>query len=510
MAASGSRAPDVVTATRINSQPLLSGSFCEAHEVAGKLSNRPHEARAVELTAVEPSGTEVQGSDAACSPDVAKLLCRRNIRAMFAFQLLSALAWGTAMGPVFDRYLYLLGSGGARDPQLLPIHGANSLVGLAESISGITSLVMAIPVGILVDRHPDRRARLLRASALVGLTAALVGLLAVLMDEVLLLTLMLVLFGAFSELSSSASEAIFADSIPAGERSGLFVTKAIFSTVGAACGPFISALGLLFLGDVWQPHQMKAVIISGVLITAPAVATLFFFRDPPPVDPLKEASPQSAALEDSGPAAEVPRGELRFGPLSAKHVPVLISVSDFITCIGAGMTVKFFNLFFIQDHGFSPVAISLLQTGYPLVIAVFMKFTQRLAKPFGRAQASLLFFSLNVLCLVVLGEVTWLPILLCVFLLRGGFANSTYPLDRSILMDFTPSSQRGMWNSIASLTSMTWSGSAFIGGFISDAHDYRFTFLITALLYGIACVVYVPLVKLVPRKEQDAASSGQR
>ena len=86
--------------------------------------------------------------------------------------------------------------------------------------------------------------------------------------------------------------------------------------------------------------------------------------------------------------------------------------------------------------------------------------------------------------------------------------SGTYPIDRSILMDFTPSSQRGMWNAVTlgdllisqqrarsllfpgwilpatcnwsvagsprnSLTSMTWSGSAFLGGLLSDAKDYR-------------------------------------
>ena len=39
-----------------------------------------------------------------------------------------------------------------------------------------------------------------------------------------------------------------------------------------------------------------------------------------------------------------------------------------------------------QDEHFSPVAISLLQTAYPLVIAGFMKITERLAKPLGRPQ----------------------------------------------------------------------------------------------------------------------------
>lgn len=169
--------------------------------------------------------------------------------------------------------------------------------------------------------------------------------------------------------------------------------------------------------------------------------------------------------------------------------------------------MKFFSLFFIEDQKFSPVAICSLQTAYPLMIAVFMKFTERASTCLGRAQASLLFFSSNILCLLVLSQVRNLPVLLAVYLVRGGFANSTNAVDRSILADFTPSSQRGRWSAVQSFTSITWSGSAFLGGILSDSHDYRFTFLITALLYCGSCLIYMPLLWLVPRNEATSAAA---
>mmetsp|Transcript_20430 Transcript_20430/g.49696 ORF Transcript_20430/g.49696 Transcript_20430/m.49696 type:complete len:152 (+) Transcript_20430:85-540(+) len=53
---------------------------------------------------------------------------------------------------------------------------------------------------------------------------------------------------------------------------------------------------------------------------------------------------------------------------------------------------------------------------------------------------------------------------------------------------------------------MTWAGSAFIGGRLADSHDYRFTFMITALIYLFALILYTPLVFLVPRNEADFLS----
>merc|ERR1719272_1433635 len=101
---------------------------------------------------------------------------------------------------------------------------------------------------------------------------------------------------------------------------------------------------------------------------------------------------------------------------------------------------------------------------------------------------------------MLLSKITNLPLLVGLFLIRGGFANAGSPLNRSILMDFTTSDQRGMWNAIDSLTGMSWSGSAFIGGLLADAHDYRYTFLITGFVYLTATVIYSPTLCLVPRE----------
>jgi len=427
---------------------------------------------------------------------------------MYVFQILNSMAWGMALGPVFDRYLYYLGGGAAVGPTLVPKHQRNSLVGMTESISGLSSLFLAIPVGLLVDREQQSRSRLLKQSTVFAVLSCILAIVACITDVVLFLFASLVLLGVFMEISGSTSEAIFADSVPAGSRSGVFTTKTILTTVGTAIGPMLSAIGLLIIGDNWQPHQMKAVVIVGSLFMPISCIPCLFFQDPPVAASVPSAT-QSPAIESPGAVSfSCPQNPLRarkFGPLRGRHVPFILATADFITCIGAGMTVKFFNLFFIQDMHFNPTDICLLQTAYPLVIAVFVKFTQRLAKPFGRAQASCAFFSVNVLCLLMLSQVKSLPMLLCVFLLRGGFANSTSAIDRSILMDCTPSSQRGRWNAVQSFTSMTWSGSAFLGGLSADSHDYRFTFLITAFVYATACVVYSPLLALVPRREADAA-----
>lgn len=169
------------------------------------------------------------------------------------------------------------------------------------------------------------------------------------------------------------------------------------------------------------------------------------------------------------------------------------------------MTVKFFNLFFVNDYKFSPVQITILQAVYPLCICVFVMILGRLASIFGRAKTSVVSFALNGCCFIMLSEIQkplWL--LLLVFMVRGGLANAVAPLDKSIMTDYTPTTQRGFWNALESFSSMTWSGSAFIGGILSDKQDYRMTFKVTGFLYLAACLIYAPLLWLVPLEVDEA------
>lgn len=110
----------------------------------------------------------------------------------------------------------------------------------------------------------------------------------------------------------------------------------------------------------------------------------------------------------------------------------------------------------------------------------------------------------------------------------GGFFSLNVPLHvKPATQDFVPSSERGRWNAAESISSMSWSGSAVIGGtsktggvlwqclgcmisgsigeiadilmcrvaamsfpgYLMDAYDYRQTFVITACIYLVAALM---------------------
>mmetsp|Transcript_84682 Transcript_84682/g.229814 ORF Transcript_84682/g.229814 Transcript_84682/m.229814 type:complete len:207 (+) Transcript_84682:158-778(+) len=193
----------------------------------------------------------------------------------------------------------------------------------------------------------------------------------------------------------------------------------------------------------------------------------------------------------------------------AAAVPYLLLAAELITSVGAGMTVKFFGLWFKNVFKFTPAGLSLLSCATPVAMAVAVEVLKRVARrcPCGPVPAVLGFWLTSIACLLLMVHVKDWRLLVVLHLLRTALANAKEPIARAILADFIPSSRRGRWNAVHSLTGMTWTGSAFLGGILCDRYGYGKTFVITAGLYLLSALLWLPLIKLVPR-EKDAAEGN--
>eukprot|EP01068_Selenidium_serpulae_P010029 Selendium_serpulae@DN5375_c0_g1_i1.p1 len=196
-----------------------------------------------------------------------------------------------------------------------------------------------------------------------------------------------------------------------------------------------------------------------------------------------------------------------------KWAPLIIACTDVFRAIGSGMSVRFFTLFFINDYGFSPVQTSALSMFYLLGIACLTDMANKVSKRIGRAEASISFQAIGIILLIALVKLRNIYIVVIVFLLRGAFANGCSTIDRAMVSDYTKTSQRGKYNAIESINSVTWCGSAVIGGIISDKTDYRFSFVVTAGVYTIGLLFYCPVLFLLPQdkphKQDDEETDSQ-
>lgn len=407
-----------------------------------------------------------------------KDLCDRNVKVMYSFYFLFSMARGLMQGPFLDQFIFTLASETSENL-------GNLIVGSFESVAGITKLLVAIPIGCWLDARPTHRAAVARRAVPWGLLAVTFGVTSLWTDRLELVGLMLFIFTCFSELATCVAGAIFADSLMSkslSERTSAYTKCQVFETLGIGVGSGLNGVAMLIFKsqdlDEWSGFQTKATLLAGFALLFPTMLALVAFKNPPQV--VKDTSDESSEGSEE----------------ARCWVPYLLSMSLLLSSLGSGLIVKFLPLFFIQLHGMSPAEISLLQCGTPFVVAAATKLLGSCAQAVGRGKISVFCLVGVILSLIFMSKVSTLWLLLALFIIRGSLANARFPLTWSILMDYTPSTRRGLWNSVLSVLSMSWSASAVLGGAIVDQHSYQYSFQVAAGLFAAALALFLPLLTL--------------
>ena len=387
---------------------------------------------------------------------------------MMWFTFMNSFSAVIALGEFFDTYLYL--RGGRRSMQ----------VGWAESCNGIAALLMSLPTALVVDK--TSRARLLRLSAVAGLGTSALTALGILGDSFALILAGLFLSGCVSTVVASASSALFADSIPLRHRTRMYTNLHILETLAGALGYSLVAVFFAVLGDCWKLWMLHVALVFGNVGLMTSMCFLQNWRD---VRGAREDCPGEDELIEERVTCSV--------------VPYLIVANDLVMSVGAGMTVKYFPLFFIQDYSLRPYEICILFGISPLSTAATMKGCEWASRTRGRPFVTLLSSTCGVICLVTISQVRDRWVVIVAFILRDALTNGVTPLDTSMLMDAVPRKHRGKWSTMDSVVLVSWSASAILGGLLIDAehHDFRLAFLLTSAIYAVALVIRAPLLYLV-------------
>ena len=422
--------------------------------------------------------------------------------------------------------------------------GKNGPVGDVEAVSGLASLISALPVGYLADKF--RRDEVISAGGvLILVTAALHCLLLgwIGVDEealdgddrkrelsFFLLASVMALWGVGGGVINGPSQALYADSIPAGSRSRYYMYLFTSYMIASCAGPLVSIGLFQAIGDEWDLRHLRLILYVGLSMEAVAASVMFFFDDDKALpegegggeqnenaDTNDTSSNTDEEVAESEEIAERQEGQAMEqdggnGPFNygQRFIPIVLCLQSCVFAIGSGMTVKFFPLFFKEEVGMSPSQVQVIYVAVPIVMALLSGVGEKIAKGFGRVQTMILLNTGGVLCLFsMVFAKEYLDshpfVLVPIYVLRTGLMNCTYPLNESILMDYVPKNERARWKSLDSVVSFGWCGSAALGGWLTDKYDYTYTFFITAIIQGIGIICFLPLVPLVPRKEQDLA-----
>ncbi|CAL1142338.1 unnamed protein product, partial [Cladocopium goreaui] len=410
-----------------------------------------------------------------------------NVRAMYGFSFILQMVQCLAQSQYLDEYIFKVAEG------ISPHHG-NLVVGTLESIAGVTKLLVAFPIGCVVDWRPASRTRLAWVALGLGCPTVVIGVLAILSGRLWMLTIMQVAFVIFAEFASCLAMAIFTDSLASrslDQRTAAFANVQVFQNLGTAAGSATYALTLLSFQapEDWTGFQTKSALLAGFALLVPVMLSLFAFP---------QAQKESKDLPAEQPEIQT---EIKTG---RAWVPYVVLLALLILALAAGMVFKFFPLFFINIYGMSVVQISVVQAIEPLVKACFTYLVGVCAPVVGRAKATSVCMVGVIGCLLGLSiqreEGTHLLSSLALFMFRGSLAQASFALAWAILMDCVPASQRGRWSSSCTVLNMSWSGAAVIAGELLDKHGYQYTFCIAAGLCAVALVVFSPLLLLKPQR----------
>jgi predicted MFS family arabinose efflux permease len=201
-----------------------------------------------------------------------------------------------------------------------------------------------------------------------------------------------------------------------------------------------------------------------------------------------------------------------WGRISKALTPTLL------IAVGAGFTVPFLNLFFVNVHHMSTSGYSLVYSLSAILVAYGAMAVPFIKKRWGYHIAVPFTQGLSIVALVAMATTQWYSelniavyIALIFFLLRQPLMNMAGPMTTDVVMGYVGPKNREM---VSALTMATWSGSWFISSRIfQDLRERNYAyvniFLITAALYVVGVTWYYFLVREYNKMEKGISNKEQ-
>jgi MFS family permease len=349
-----------------------------------------------------------------------------------------------------------------------------AFLGLLTTVSSLTALLAAFPMGYLSDILQRKTAMILGSLG----TFLSVGVMLLFPSRTVFLV-MNVVMGASQALSQISTGPFVVENSSNVERSYLYSFSMGFMNTANFVGNWIGGYLPKWTG-LWRSVTATsssayawalAVAVIGYLVSV--IPFLFIRRQDR--DKLSERS--------------------IFAPLGYfRDHPVLLGkliLPTLLISMGAGLVMPFMNVYFRTVHGQSDAVIGTLFAWGSAATALGMLLAPLLADRWGKMPVVMATQGLSVPFLAILGFVPNFELVVIAYYLRVALMNMSTPIYQTFALEQIDPSARGM---VASLNSMAWSfGWAFspiISGWIQVRWGFGPAFLGTMTLYTVAVGLY--------------------
>ncbi|MDY6846647.1 MAG: MFS transporter [Chloroflexota bacterium] len=348
-----------------------------------------------------------------------------------------------------------------------------TFMGLLSTVSSMSVLIAALPMGYLADVL-GRKLSLVISAIVIGASILLM----VTAPTVPILIVTNILMGVGSSLGSVTSGPFLMENSGEIERTYLFsissgLRMAAFS-VGDWVGGFLPTWfgGFLDVSPISAQAYAWAIGVSGVLVFVAVIPRLM-------LKPKKIPSDQKTAFAPITYARENP------GMLTKLLLPM------FVTSIGAGLIMPFMNIFFSNVHHQPDPVIGTMFAWGSLAMGVGLILAPALADRFGKMRVVVYSQAISIPFLALLGFSPVFGLSALAYFVRLTLMNMSSPVYQTFVMEQVDSESRAM---VASLNSMVHSfGRAFspvVSGWMQVNYGFGPPFIGTISLYILAIGMY--------------------
>jgi MFS family permease len=377
--------------------------------------------------------------------------------------LIYAIISGTAMGIfrlLFNFYILSLGYD-------------EKLVGDLVTVSSITALIFALPMGYLADIL-GRKISFLISAVLICLAVGMM----VIWPFPGMLYAMNMLSGIAQSLAAVTISPFLMENSGEHERTYLFSMTSGLQMVSASVGSWIGGYlptwvaGRLNVEPVSSQAYAGAILVVAITL-AIGIIPLLLIRMPR----IKHAERTVFA-------------PVSFATKNPKKLTKLI-LPMLITSIGAGLIMPFMNVFFRVQYNQPDQVIGVLFAWGSLAMGLGLLAAPPLAERFGKIQVVVITQGLSIPFLILLGFAPLFWISALAYYIRVALMNMSGPVYQTFVMEQVDPSARA---TVASLVSMSWNFgwviSPTISGILQVRYGFGPPFIGTIILYTIAVFLY--------------------
>ncbi|MCG2783795.1 MAG: MFS transporter [Anaerolineae bacterium] len=377
--------------------------------------------------------------------------------------LASAILTGAALGIyrlLFNFYVLSLGFD-------------ENLLGQLITITSLSALVTALPMGYLADMLGRKNSFLLGGGVVAGSVAAML-----LWPSVPMFYAMNVLMGMAQGLQMVTMAPFLLENSGEEERTYLFSLSSGLQMAAAFVGNSIGGYLPGWIATQQGVSETSSVAYAGALGIISVIALLgliplFWLRTP--------------VLKKSERAFFAPLAYARQHPVTLTKLlaPMLV------TSIGAGLFMPFMNVFFRVAHGQpDPVIGNVLAWG-ALAMGIGLVIAPPLADRYGKAELVVITQGISIPFLIMLGYAPWFWMSAFSHYARLALMNMSGPVYMTFVMEHVESDSRA---TVASLVSMVnsfgWAFSPSISGWLQVNYGFGPVFALVIVLYSVSVFMY--------------------